>query len=97
MNIEKFDKARLLCILYDASRPLGLGALHFRPEPLLYAEAVEMLKHQQYFDYLRGRVMKVDLGGKEMDTTLYNRDNGFGRAETLIENARPELLLKGEV
>lgn len=33
-----------------------------------------------YFDYLKGRVMKVDLSGDDLNTTLYNRDNGEGAA-----------------
>lgn len=37
-----------------------------------------------YFDYLKGRVMKVDLSKDELDTRLYNRDNGPNAAEDAI-------------
>lgn len=37
-----------------------------------------------YFDYLQGRVMKVDLAGDELDPRLYDRDNGEGAARRAI-------------
>lgn len=37
-----------------------------------------------YFDYLKGRVMKVDLCGNEFDPWLYDRDNGRGAAARAI-------------
>jgi len=37
-----------------------------------------------YFDYLKGRVMKVDLSKDELNTALYNRDNGPNAAEDAI-------------
>jgi sarcosine oxidase delta subunit len=36
------------------------------------------------FDYLRGRVMKVDLSEDEFDDWLYDRDNGHGAAAKAI-------------
>lgn len=41
-----------------------------------------------YFDYLHGRVLKVDLNGDDLYTGLYNRDNGKGAAERIIEELR---------
>lgn len=38
----------------------------------------------KYFDYLKGRVMKIRIEGDEIDTRLYNRDNGVGAAEAAI-------------
>ena len=50
------------------------------------AEAQELLDSgQTYFDYLKGRVMKIDLSGdSELDPRLYDRDNGAGAAERAI-------------
>lgn len=44
-----------------------------------------------YFDYLKGRVMKIDIAPDEIDTRLYNRDNGRDAAEDAIldELTRP--------
>jgi hypothetical protein len=35
---------------------------------------------EQCYDYLRGRVMKVDIGKDLLSTWLYDRDNGQGAA-----------------
>jgi len=45
-----------------------------------------------YFDYLRGRVMKIDLSKDYLDTSSYDRDNGQGAAEYAIldELTRPD-------
>lgn len=41
-----------------------------------------------FFDYLKGRVMKIDLSGDEVDTRLYNNDNGQGAAEETVQAIR---------
>lgn len=41
-----------------------------------------------YFDYLHGRVMKVDLAGDTLKTRGYNLDNGEGAAEKIVEAVR---------
>jgi hypothetical protein len=38
----------------------------------------------QYFDYLQGRVMKIDLSHDEIDTRLFDRDNGRDAAAKAI-------------
>lgn len=47
---------------------------------------------QTDFDYLQGRVMKVDLSEDTLDPWLYDRDNGQGAAERAIAEVR-----KGQV
>ena len=37
-----------------------------------------------YFDYLYGRILKVDLSGDEFDERLYERDNGRDSAARAI-------------
>lgn len=80
IDISKHNKAQVLAALYNASKPLGMGFLHSTPAPLGEQEAAELLKRQTYFDYLKGRVMKVDLLGDALDPFLYDRDNGQGAA-----------------
>lgn len=55
---------------------------------MIFEEAMEILKTKTYFDYYKGRVMKVDLSEDTFDPYLYNRDNGEGLAEKLIEELR---------
>lgn len=86
INLEGKNKAIVLAALYNNSKPLGMGILQFDPTPMSEEEAQEILKEQTHFDYLKGRVMKVDLGGKEFNPRLYNRDNGENSAERALEN-----------
>ncbi len=84
MDISKFDKAAVLAALYNRAKPQGLGLVHYTPEDMTTEEATKMLKTQTYFDYVKGRVMKVDLGEDKMSTALYNRDNGTNAAEDAL-------------
>lgn len=78
------DKAKVLAALYNAARPQGMGFVRYDPTPMSIEEARGLLQHTNQFDYLKGRVMKIDFGGDGLDTRLYNRDNGEGAAEMAI-------------
>ena len=84
ISLEGIDKAAVLAALYNASRAQGMGFLHYAPEPMTVEQAAELLKTHTYFDYLQGRVMKIDLGRDELRTALYDRDNGHGAARRAI-------------
>ena len=86
IDISKKDKAEVLAALYNASHPLGLGFLQYDPTPMTVEEARKLLSETTYFDYLKGRVMKVDLSGEELETWLYDRDNGEGAAAKVLSN-----------
>ena len=84
IDISEMNKAEVLAKLYNASRPLGMGLLHFTPEPMGVEEAQQLLEEETYFDYLNGRVMKVDLSKDTLDPWLYDRDNGQGAAASAL-------------
>ncbi len=85
ISIEGLSKGKVLAALYNAAKPQGLGFLHYDPTPMTEAEADEILKKTKYFDYLKGRVMKIDLvSDTEIETDLYDRDNGNGCAYLVI-------------
>jgi len=88
IDISKLDKAEVLCALYNNSRPLGFGFLHYTPEPMTRDEAAKLLVKTQHFDYLKGRVMKIDLSSSMLRVKLYERDNGSG---AVAEALRPLL------
>lgn len=84
MDISGKSKAKILAGLYNNSKPLGMGITQFSPKEMGEDEAEKLLKERTYFDYLNGRVMKVDLSTDEIRTDSYNRDNGPGEAERVI-------------
>lgn len=96
IDITGLDKATVLAALYNRSRPQGMGFLHFDPEPMTRDEAQAVIAsggthlsdRSLYFDYLKGRVMKVDLSKDEFDPWLYDRDNGNGAAYEVVSELR---------
>ncbi len=94
ISLIGLDKAEVLATLYNASKPQGLGFLHYDSKPMTSKEARILLKKTTYFDYVQGRVMKVDLLGDTFDPWLYNRDNGQGAAEKAIATISKEKKLK---
>lgn len=84
ISLVGLNKAEVLAALYNASHAQGMGFLHFKPEPMTTEQAADLLKTQTYFDYLHGRVMKIDLRGDELRTGAYDRDNGQGAAHRAI-------------
>jgi len=80
----KGNKAKTLAALYNAAKPQGLGLLHFTPEDMTEDHANTLLEDTTYFDYVHGRVMKVDLSGDEFSPALYDRDNGLGSAAAAL-------------
>lgn len=89
MDIKNYDKAEILAALYNASQPLGLGILHYEPQDMTVEEARGLLDKTTWFDYLKGRVMKIDLSKDELYTGGYNRDNGKDAAENIIGKLTP--------
>ncbi len=101
VNIAGLDKVELFAALYNYAKPLGMGMLHYDPKPLT-KEAAAILMGQGddtqrmfgssrgglYFDYVKGRPLKIDLSGDELDTYLYNRDQGDGAAERIVAELR---------
>ncbi len=85
MNIKGFDKSEVFAALYNRAKTQGMGILHYTPEIMNKEEAQKILDSgQTYFDYVKGRVMKIDLKGDEIETRLYNRDNGPDAAESVL-------------
>ena len=89
INIEGLNKAEVLRTLYNHSQPLGMGFLEFTPQDMTLKEAESLLSESTHFDYLSGRVMKVNLESDvEFEEWLYDRDNGAGKAKKLVDSLR---------
>lgn len=89
IDISKLDKAAVLAALYNNSKQQGMGFLQARGRiGMTIDEAKELLTGDKYFDYLHGRVMKVDLSGDQLNERLYDRDNGAGAAQQAINTVK---------
>jgi len=92
ISIRGFSKAEVLAVLVRFSRAQGMSFMdpHSRDE-MSVADARQVIRNcgdNQYYDYLWGRVLKVDLSGDEFDPRLYDRDNGAGTAARAIKEIR---------
>jgi len=86
---EDLTKEEVLCALYNNARCLGMGFLHYKDGELTIENAKKLLKTTKYFDYLYGRVLKVDLSGDlGFEEWLYDRDNGEGSAQKSLDDYR---------
>jgi hypothetical protein len=99
IDVRGIDKAELLAALYNRARPLVIGFLpSFDPADMTRDEAENILAEATgagwsgvqyaYFDYLRGRVMKINLLVDDLDPRLYDRDNGDGAAASVVASLR---------
>jgi hypothetical protein len=98
LNVRDIAPAVLLAVLYNRARVQGLGVLHSSVGPMEAEEAAALLMEQElpaYFDYLKGRVMKVEIDGKTLNPRLYDRDNGHKAAEECVNQARAIMELSG--
>lgn len=88
IDISKLDKAVVLAALFNHSKQQGMGVMDARGRsPITVADAATILQRQTSFDYLFGRVMKVDLSKNTFDSWGYDRDNGQGAAQAAIFQA----------
>lgn len=89
INIDGLDKAEVLKVLYDNAKVQGLGLLDYVSGEMTIQEAKALLKMKQEFDYLHGRVMKVDLTSDiTFDERLYDENNGYLAAAQAINSLR---------
>ena len=89
INIEGLNKGDILAALYNNSKVQGMGFLQAREGKMNREMAEALLKQETYFDYLFGKVMKVDLSSDvEFEEWLYDRDNGSGSAKKVIDRIR---------
>ena len=86
IDISKMNKAEVLEKLFNNSKPAGMGFINNHEEPMTIEEAQNYLDEgQTYFDYVRGRVMKIDLSEDILRTRLYDRDNGVDAAASALK------------
>lgn len=79
----------MLACLYNNSKIQGMGFLQAREGEMTNEEADALLEEQVWFDYLYGKVMKVNLSSDdEFEEWMYDGDNGAGTAQRVIDSIR---------
>ena len=85
LTIKEGKKAETLLVLYNNAKKQGLGLLNYKSSELTIDNTKKLLCDETYFDYLNGKVLKIDLETNELDPTLYDRDNGNGLCERVLK------------
>lgn len=93
LNIKGLDKAKVLQALFNNSKYQGFNAWMEDDKAFKESKNMSEEKARTYisqgstrFDYLEGRVMKVDISGDTLDTWGYDRDNGEGAAKRALHS-----------
>ena len=89
VDIRGLSKAKVLCALYNAAQPAGLGVLQYDPTHMEEDEARQILAQFTAFDYYKGRPLQFDLSGDEFEARWYDRHNGgTGTAQRIVDSLR---------
>jgi hypothetical protein len=75
LDCAGLESSEVLAALYNHAKPFGLGKLSYTPEIMTKEEASGLLKSTKYFDYVKGRPIKMSFGDYPIiDTYGYDRD-----------------------
>lgn len=85
IDITGLDKGEVLAALINGGSPMGMGALHYRS---VTPDEVRIHAQYGYVDYCCGVPIKADLRGDSFEERLYDRDQGGGRAASIIAALR---------
>ena len=89
VDISGLDKSEVLYALYNSSHYQGISFLGSRENYTLQDCRKDFEESEsKYFDYLHGKVIKVNLSGDSFDPYLYDRDCGEGAAQEAIDKLR---------
>lgn len=90
IDITNLPKNKVLATLFNNSKQQGMGFLDVSGSINMTLEDAQKIvdSGRLSFDYLRGRVMKVDISDNSFDPRLYDRDNGNGAASRAIDLIR---------
>jgi hypothetical protein len=82
------DKALVFAALYNGAKPSGKDIREYDPEPMTCTEAKKLVLTRKRFDYVKGRILLIIFVGDTFNQKLYNKNNGEGAAEIIIESLR---------
>lgn len=99
VDISGLDKAIVLKALWDGSHAQGFSFVELPDDGNITLEECQKEVEERakrcngklFFDYWRGKVLKVSIEGDDFDPYLYDRDCGPGHAAEVIDNLRASL------
>jgi hypothetical protein len=95
LNISMFNSDDLKLTLFYALIQRSKATTQFITQEInLFQtkQVLDMIK-KGYIDRYNGQVFKSDISGDTFDTGLYDRDNGTGAAERIVNFIKSELKL----
>lgn len=94
ISIEGLDKSELLAAFFNNARPQGQGFTVAEKKPMTKKEAAQLIANEGLeFDYLQGRVMKIELDKNTLDPRNYDRNNGEGVAAKVVEAVKNGVII----
>ncbi|SHF41536.1 hypothetical protein SAMN05444392_12325 [Seinonella peptonophila] len=86
IDIADLDKAAVLAALFNGAKPQGNGGNYLRWMSTKKARSFQVRTYK--FGCESDRILKVDLSGEEFDSSLYDRHNGEGMADRVVNRLR---------
>ena len=89
LSITGMDKVSILLALYENAESQGIASIVETPPT--YEEAKEAINTSRSgrIDFFNGRAIRVQLRGRTLDPTMYDRANGEGACASAIYDAAP--------
>jgi hypothetical protein len=88
IDISGLDRVQLLRHLWEKSKVAGFFGMYGGPTPSFGSERRPEDAVSGYIDYFCGRVIKTDLRDDEINPYLYDRDNGKGAFQRVVDTMR---------
>jgi len=89
INIKDLDRDRLLEELWNRSKPALFYTSTGLPAPVFNLEKYKReISEDGYIDYFCGRLIKTNLSGDIVDPYLYDRDNGEGAFQSVVDKLK---------
>lgn len=82
------EKGQVLAALYNGAKPSKKYITEYDPKPMSEIEGKKMTLKTSNFSYIKGRLLLIIFVENTFNSKLYNKSNGNGTAEQIIESLR---------
>jgi len=88
VSLIGLNKGDVLAAMFNAAKIHDPKKQGSRQKKMGRREASELLDKTSYIGSLEGRSLKIDFSGTKFDSSYYDRDNGRGLAQEVIDELR---------